>query len=218
MQSQVRGGTRWKRFAVVMVPSVAATAVIGVALAQGALAASFAVSGQEFKVTADELDGLGMTQYGGIDAGVDYESGKVTKQHAVAISGFDSAKITNMCQSVVTPLPGGNKVTLRLQAGHKGKPVTADTLYIDSSALDANAVMTNINIGVAAGAAGASGPNAKGPGIGKGDHTAPGGFAQEAERAVLTDVEQTAWATSAGTFTLNGLSLRLHWGDDKQCY
>ncbi len=43
MESQVRGGTRWKRFAVVMVPSVAATAAIGVALAQGALAASFSV-------------------------------------------------------------------------------------------------------------------------------------------------------------------------------
>ena len=53
MESLVRGGTRWRRFAVVMVPSVAATAAIGVGLAQGALAASFSVSGQQFKVTAD---------------------------------------------------------------------------------------------------------------------------------------------------------------------
>ncbi len=43
--------------AVVMVPSVAATAAIGVALAQGALAASFSVSGQQFKVTAETLHG-----------------------------------------------------------------------------------------------------------------------------------------------------------------
>ncbi|MYQ52520.1 hypothetical protein GA0115247_11461, partial [Streptomyces sp. PalvLS-984] len=28
MSSQVRGGTRWKRFALVMVPSVAATAAV----------------------------------------------------------------------------------------------------------------------------------------------------------------------------------------------
>ncbi len=48
MNSVTRGGTRWKRFAVVMVPSVAATAAIGVALSQGALAASFSVSGQSF--------------------------------------------------------------------------------------------------------------------------------------------------------------------------
>ena len=67
MESQVRGGTRWKRFAVVMVPSVAATAAIGVALAQGALAASFSVSGQSFKVTADQLDGRASSQYGAID-------------------------------------------------------------------------------------------------------------------------------------------------------
>ncbi len=50
MSSQVRGGTRWKRFALVMVPSIAATAAVGVGLAQGALAASFSVSGQDFKV------------------------------------------------------------------------------------------------------------------------------------------------------------------------
>ncbi|MGO4747485.1 cholesterol esterase, partial [Streptomyces sp. 2MCAF27] len=67
MESQARGGTRWKRFAVVMVPSVAATAAIGVALAQGALAASFSVSGQQFKVSADLLKGKGFVQYGTLD-------------------------------------------------------------------------------------------------------------------------------------------------------
>ncbi len=69
MESLARGGTRWKRFAVVMVPSVAATAAIGVAIAQGALAASFSVSGQQFKVTASELDGDGFVQYGALDKG-----------------------------------------------------------------------------------------------------------------------------------------------------
>src|SRR3712207_5624641 len=67
MESQVRGGTRWKRFAVVMVPSVAAAACVGVGLAQGALAASFSVSGQQFKVSAGHLHGEGFAQYGGID-------------------------------------------------------------------------------------------------------------------------------------------------------
>ena len=64
MESQVRGGTRWKRFAVVMVPSVAATAAMGVALAQGALAASFSVSGQSSRSRADKLVGEGFVQYG----------------------------------------------------------------------------------------------------------------------------------------------------------
>ncbi|MEV6104751.1 DUF6230 family protein [Streptomyces sp. NPDC051940] len=211
MESQVRGGTRWKRFAVVMVPSVAATAAIGVALAQGALAASFAVSGQEFKVTAGKLEGFGMVQYGAVDSGTDL-AGNEGQHHPVAVSGFNRALITDMCQSVVTPIPGLGKVTLRLEAGGSGTKVDARKIYIDSSALDADAVFTNINIGVAAN------HSSKGPGIATGDAALPGGFAQEAEKAVLTDVKQTAWATSAGTFKLSGLKLRLHMGDDKQCY
>lgn len=45
----------------------------------------------------------------------------------------------------------------------------------------------------------------------------PFGFAQRAEEATLTDVRQTAWATTAGTFELSGLSLKLHKGV-KECY
>ncbi|MQY12055.1 hypothetical protein SRB5_21840 [Streptomyces sp. RB5] len=209
--SQVRGGTRWKRFAVVMVPSVAATAAIGVALAQGALAASFAVSGQEFKVTAGKLDGHGMVQYGSLDAGTDLE-GKAGAHHPVAVSGFNSAEITNMCQSVVTEIPGLGAITMKLTAGDGGTPVAAKKIYIDSSALDADAEFRNINIGVAAG------QSSKGPGIQSGDQMAKkGGFAQEADRAILTDVKQTAWATSAGTFKLSGLKLRLNLGKN-ECY
>ncbi len=97
MESQVRGGTRWKRFAVVMVPSVAATAAIGVALAQGALAASFSVSGQSFKVSADELHGNGFAQYGAIDSGYTLSGEKTI--HPVAVSSFKDATIKNLCQS-----------------------------------------------------------------------------------------------------------------------
>ncbi len=85
MESVARGGTRWKRFAVVMVPSVAATAAIGVALSQGALAASFSVSGQQFKVTADRIDGTGFEQYGAVDSGK-------TGTHPVAVVGMDDAR------------------------------------------------------------------------------------------------------------------------------
>lgn len=207
MESLARGGTRWKRFAVVMVPSVAATAAIGVALAQGALAASFAVSGQQFKVTAKTLHGEGFEQYGNID--VPSGHGPVP----VAVSAFKSADITGLCQSVVVPTPIGD-VTLKLTAGNGGKTVEAKNLYIDLDQLDADATFNDINIGVAAG------QSTKGPGIGPGDKTDPGSFAQEAASADLTDVKQTAWATSAGTFKLAGLSLRLHMGSGSkvECY
>ncbi|MFE2101715.1 MULTISPECIES: DUF6230 family protein [unclassified Streptomyces] len=215
MESQVRGGTRWKRFAVVMVPSVAATAAIGVALAQGALAASFSVSGQQFKVTADSLHGEGFAQYGAVDSGYTLDGKKTA--HAVAVSSFNDATITNMCQSVVTPdVPFLGSITLRLEAGGAGHDkVQAHNLYIDVDDLKADAVFNGIDIGVAAKDA------SKGPGMkGNGEQANPFGFAQQADSADLTNVQQTAWATTAGTFKLSGLHMSLHKGDGKgiECY
>jgi len=210
MESQVRGGTRWKRFAVVMVPSVAATAAIGVALAQGALAASFSVSGQSFKVTADKLVGTGFSQYGAIDSGYTLDGKKTA--HPVAVSAFKNASITNMCQSVVTPdIPFLGSVSLLLKAGGEGTPVQAENLYIDVEDLSANATFHGIDIGVAGKDLG------KGPGIRSGETANPYGFAQQAESAELTDVKQTAWATTAGTFKLSGLKMSLSTGVE-ECY
>ncbi|MFD7918805.1 DUF6230 family protein [Streptomyces sp. NPDC059740] len=207
MESQARGGTRWKRFAVVMVPSVAATAAIGVALSQGALAASFSVSGQQFKVSADRLDGTGFVQYGAVDA----QTGD--KQVPVAVSGFSNAKIQNLCQSVVVPVPVFGDVSLQLKAGGGGKPVEAKNLYIDLDELSADATFNNIDIGVAAGS------STKGPGMSPGDKgkADPGSFAQQAESATLTGVKQTAWATTAGTFQLSGLKMNVTKGKH-ECY
>lgn len=206
MESVVRGGTKWKRFAVVMVPSVAATAVIGMALAQGALAASFAVSGQDFKVTVKHLEGKGFLQYGALDV----KHGGGTEP--VAVSAFKSADLTDMCQSVVTDLGPLGKVTLRLNAGGGGTPVHAENLYIDLNQLHGDAVFEDINIGIAAGA------SKQGPGMkGGNEQSSPGGFAQEARTATLDNVEQTAWATSAATFKLSGLKLNVKRGDNP-CY
>ncbi|MFE2586881.1 DUF6230 family protein [Streptomyces sp. NPDC059378] len=220
MESQVRGGTRWKRFAVVMVPSVAATACIGVALAQGALAASFSVSGQSFKVSAQQLNGQHFSQYGAIDSGYTITGEKTL--HPVAVSAFETATIQKMCQSVVThtglPAPF-DAVTLRLEAGDsdkKAEQVSAEKLYIDVEDLGANAVFHGIDIGVAAGSI-TKGPAVKGDEI-KQKQANPYGFAQQADSAELTDVKQTAWATTAGTFTLPGLHMALSTGTKAECY
>lgn len=205
MESVARGGTRWKRFAVVMVPSVAATAAIGVALSQGALAASFSVSGQQFKVTADQLDGTGFVQYGALDSG---KSGN----HPVAVVGLESAKITNLCQSVVVPVPVFGDVSMTLKAGGKGGPrVAAKKLYIDADDLKADATFTNVDIGVSVD------QTTKGPGPSKGDKYAPDSFAQQADKVRFTDVKQRAWATTAGTFKLSGLAMSVKKGKH-ECY
>jgi hypothetical protein len=206
MESVTRGGTRWKRFALVMVPSVAATAAIGVGLAQGALAASFSISGQEFKVKAKSLVGQDFVQYGS------YAQGQTLKGEdfaaPVVVSGFSSATITDMCQSVVTPsVPFIGSVSLELRAGQGEEKVFAEDIYLDVSDLKANAVFEQIDIGVAAG-------TLKNPGIQPGTESRvnPAGFAQRARTATLTDVEQKAWATTAATFKLPGLKLKLHRG------
>ncbi|MFE5853269.1 DUF6230 family protein [Streptomyces sp. NPDC056500] len=212
MESLARGGTRWKRFALVMVPSMAATAAIGIGLAQGALAASFSISGQEFKVTADSLVGQDFVQYGSVASGKDLEGNPFAEP--VAVSGFSSATITNMCQSVVTPkVPFVGNVSLELTAGtDPDNPVTAKDLYLDVSYLEADAEFRNIDIGVAAGSVGA-------PGIQPGTEgkVNANGFAQRADVATLTGVKQKAWATTAGTFKLSGLKLKLHKGV-KECF
>ncbi|MGW0935283.1 DUF6230 family protein [Streptomyces sp. NPDC002666] len=218
MSSQVRGGTRWKRFAVVMVPSVIATAAVGVGLAQGALAASFSVSGQEFKVSAKELNGKNFVQYGSVATGKDLKGKDMAAP--VAVSGFSEATITKMCQSVVTPdLPFGlGNITLQLNAGDPEKgddPVYAKDLYLDVSQLDADAEFGNIDIGVAAGSLKTNKPGSIG--IQPGTQANPYGFSQRADTAKLSDVRQQAWATTAGTFKLPGLSLKLHKGV-KECY
>ncbi|MFE7553677.1 DUF6230 family protein [Streptomyces gardneri] len=221
MKSQVRGGTRWKRFAVVMVPSVAATAAIGVGLAQGALAASFSISGQEFKVKADSLVGKDFVQYGSVDGGKDLEGKDFAEP--VAVSGFSEAWITNMCQSVVTPkVPFVGDVTLRLEAGTEAKkPVYAKGIYLDVSELKADAEFGNIDIGVAAGALnhGPDGKPVEGkPGIQPNTKANPFGFGQRAKDATLNNVRQKAWATTAATFKLPNLDLSLHRGTSAECY
>ncbi|MGA4839545.1 DUF6230 family protein [Streptomyces sp. G45] len=207
MESVARGGTRWKRFAVVMVPSVAATAAIGVALSQGALAASFSVSGQQFKVTAKQLDGTGFVQYGAMDVG---KSGK----HPVAVVGLDSAKITNLCQSVVVPVPVFGDVSMKLTAGGEGGPrVEAKKLFIDADDLRANATFKNVDIGVSIDR------TTKGPGPNPQDkgRYVEDSFAQQADKVRFTDVKQRAWATSAGTFKLSGLHMSVKKGKH-ECY
>ncbi|MER5431125.1 DUF6230 family protein [Streptomyces sp. NPDC002588] len=218
MESQVRGGTRWKRFAVVMVPSVAATAAIGVALAQGALAASFSVSGQSFKVSADYLHGDGFSQYGAVDSGYTLSGEKTL--HPVAVSAFNSARIQKMCQSVTTPgIPLLGSVTLTLSAGDSSdedKQVSASNLYIDVEDLQTSkAVFNGIDIGVDASSI-TKGPKPKSDEVSKGQ-TYAHGFSQQADSADLYDVKQTAWATTAGTFTLPGLHMSLAAGS-KGCY
>jgi hypothetical protein len=199
------GRTNWHRFAVAVgIPAVIAGGLL-FGLAHGAFAASFTVSGQAFKIKADKLVGDGFAQYSDAHATVD------GRPVAVAVSGIRHAKLYNLCQSV---RPKGSPVSLTIHAGTDAShPAEADNLLIGLTELRGDAVFSDIAIGVDASRISKGGPSAKG---------AAGGFAQEASSVTITDLEQIAYSTQAGTFTLRGLDLRvntaLRGGDPDECF
>lgn len=185
------GKVRWKRFAALMVPAGLGAAALIAMTANGSIAASFAVSGQSFKVSADQLRGTGFAQYGTLD-----ETQKGAK-HPVAISVVGHAKLKNLCQSVLINSPIGT-LTLLVNAGQGSTPASADNMVVDASQLSGNATFKNIEIGRDAGT------------LDKVQEKGPSGlFAQQADSVTIDDLHQTAWAVNAGTFRLNGLKLNI---------
>jgi len=204
----VQGRTRWRRFAAVLVPATAATAAIGLGMANGAIAASFSVSGQTFKVSATKLVGKGFVQYGGfaVEKGGNKRPDD-PKTHPVAVSGMKTATIDNLCQSVKVP---GLPISLVIRAGGGGTPATAENLLIDMDQLQGNATFKNINIGQDASTLD------KGP---DGAVGLAGQFGQQADEVTIINLRQIARSTSAGTFVLNGLDLRVDAdGNPEECF
>ncbi|MDF6040692.1 DUF6230 family protein [Streptomyces sp. JH14] len=197
------GRTSWKRFAAVLVPGVTAATVLGIAMAQGALAASFFVSGQRFQVTADTLRSRGVSIYGMVDVS---RAGTLVP---VVVIGARNATISGLCQSVVAPVPVLGPYTLRFTGGEQ-RPVEARDLFLDvTSASVGQANLDGLDIGVAAGAV------TKGP-ISPEDRNSqffdPNGFAQQAVSSTLTDVRVTAVAVTAATFNVPDFGVRLEQG------
>ena len=181
-----QGRVKWRRFALVAVPAViVAGALIGLT-AEGAIASSISVSGEQYLITASKLTGTGFEQFGGQVAGT-------SGTQPVIISAIHSATLTNLCQSVSI-----GPITLHLTAGGGGTPVTAQNLVVDASGqTGSRAVFHNISIGLDAGTLNED-PGADG---------ASGGFGQQADSMEIDNLVQHTWLTTAGTFTLPDLSL-----------
>ncbi|UXY25430.1 DUF6230 family protein [Streptomyces sp. HUAS TT20] len=194
------GRTRWRRFAAILVPGVAASATIAVAMAQGALAASFLISGQKFQVSADTMTARGVSIYGMVDV---TRKGKLVP---VVVTGTRHASITGLCQSVVVDIPVIGPYTLRVTGGNE-RPAEASNLFLDATSQTADEVkFRDLDIGIAQGAI------TKGP-INPGDRHSrffdPDGVGQQAESSTLTNVRWTTVAVTAGTFSIPGLFTRL---------
>ncbi|MGN9813297.1 DUF6230 family protein [Micromonospora sp. BQ11] len=195
------GGTRWRRFAAMTVPVAAVATAVVFGIGNGAVAASFAVSNQTFKVSATELRGEGFVQYGGIAQEVDGTG------NPVAVTGIREAEIVDLCQSVKTP---GAPVVLKITAGGDGRPATASDLVIDVVSLEGDVVFRDINIGQDASTLEGGPPGARGE---------PGAFGQQAEGVTITNLRQVARAIEAERFNLRGLKLKVDVGEAaKECF
>jgi Family of unknown function (DUF6230) len=188
------GHTRWRRFAAMLLPVTAVAGAIVLGMANGAIAASFAVSGQTFKVSAAELRGEGFVQYGGVATEIN------GTEHPVAVTGIRSARLFDLCQSVKVP---GAPVVLTLNAGGGGQPATASDLLIDVEALEGDAGFTNIDTGQDASTLD------RGP---EGATGARKAFGQQADAVTIKNLRQVARSTHAGTFNLTGLKLKVNVG------
>jgi len=188
-----RGKVNWRRLTAIGLPALAAAAVLVVLTAQSVLAVSFSISGTPFTVTARQLRGRGFEQFGVLDTSVLKVLPGHTNQIVLTANAIRSATLSHLCQSVTL---GG--LTLRITAGDGSTPVSATDLVVDADKLSGNVTFKNIHIGQDASTLNQV-PGVRGP---------AGDFGQQATSVVIDNLYQHAYATTAGTFTLPGFSLK----------
>src|SRR5487761_305891 len=180
------GRVRWRRFALLMIPAGAIAAILVALTATGSIAASISVSGTAFEVPASQFTGTGFEQFGGTVS----EANGTT--HPVAITALRTGTILNLCQSVAV-----GPFILVLRAGGGGTPSQVSNIVIDADQQSGNASFNNISIGQDASTL-TEDPGQAGT---------AGGFGEQANSFSITNLRQHTWLTTAGTFTLPGLSL-----------
>jgi hypothetical protein len=191
-------GTHAGRIVLAAVPVALVSTVLMAGVANGAVPVSFSVSGSQFQIGASQLDGTGFSQYAGVAPDT------AGKNHQVAIANIGSAKLADLCQSVVSDTPMG-KVGLLITAGGDGKPATATDLQIGMTDLKGDATFNNIRIGVDASTVNTS------------HKGTAGDFAQDADTVSIKGLQQTAWSTQASVFNLTGMHVQLTDGS-KGCF
>ncbi|MGR6913430.1 DUF6230 family protein [[Actinomadura] parvosata] len=183
---------RWKRFWLMLAPSLAALAVLAAGMAQGAVPASFAVSGRQIKVSAAKLTGRGVGIVPGVVRSMD------GRQHVVLHLSLRTAQVYGLCQSAEVDTPLG-PFTVRLGTRDREKPSQVSRLSISATSLGADVGLGSVVLNRDAGVLGA-GSVLKGK---RGDYGV----------GVLTfsarDVTADAWMVMGGSFMVDGLSVAI---------
>jgi hypothetical protein len=195
-------GTRWGRGAAAFAPATIASAAVGVAMAQGALAAGFNVANQRFDLHIDELDGTGL---GAVLATAQTQSGD---QPGVLHAGLASAKLSGLCILVHQSLLGVNYTISIGSAG--AQQSTGTNLLFDITDLTSNpAQLSGAVLGVSADTV-TSGNQSLGG--------SPGAFGLTKGTVTLHNVTASAYQTQVvGGLTLPNLGIDVHLGNVSRC-
>ncbi|MFM9370532.1 DUF6230 family protein [Streptomyces sp. Da 82-17] len=199
-RSGIEGRVVWKKAALVAAPGIAALAALGVLMAQGAMAASFAVSGEHFKVGSGKLTGAGLSSYVDVDRSGD------GKQHPVSLLSLQDVTLSDICQSTQVETPIGPMV-FRLTAGGDAGAVTANSLVIDADDLTGDARFGSAQIGRDASTLDAV-PDTQGK---------PGQFGLQVKGVDVSGVRSHAWSAMGGNFKLKGLKISVGPGGE-ECF
>ncbi len=191
------GRVRWRRFAITLVPVTALVVLLLMLTTQSVLAVSVSISGRPFDVTARLLNGQGFEQFGVRSHSVINDLPGHTNQIVLAATAMRSATISHLCQRVnVLGVP------MVITAGNGRTPVVATNLVVYADRFSGNASFRHLTLGRDASTLN-SVPGVRGP---------AGGFSLHATKVTISDLRQHAFATTAGTFTLPGFSLRFGGG------
>lgn len=188
------GRVRWRRFAITIVPAMALAVMLIMLSTQAVLAVSLSISGEPFTVTAGVLRGYGFEQFPVVDHSAVNDLPGNSNHISLMATAIRSARISHLCQSVKI-----GPISMVIRAGDGSTPVSATDLVVDADRFSGNATFIHLSQGQDASSLNQV-PGVRGP---------AGAFALQASRVIITDLRQHAYATTAGTFTLPGFSLRL---------
>ncbi|MGW7103573.1 DUF6230 family protein [Streptomyces sp. NPDC054838] len=194
------GRVDWRKTAAVALPAVVAVGVMTTVMAQGALAASFAVSGTSFQVSSSKLSSKGLASYVQTDRSAD------GKGHPVALLGIGEATLSDICQAARVDTPLGT-VVFKLTAGGAAGQVTAGNLVIDGEDLDGDATFGTAQIGRDASTLDQV----------DGVRGEAGKFGLQAGNIEVLNVKSHAWSATGGDFRLKGMRLSVGL-DGEQCF
>jgi hypothetical protein len=201
-------GTRWGIGAGALGPSIATVVVLGFAITQGALAASFNVSDQKFFLNVKELQGTGL---GAVLAAENVKDPNSKKdQTGVLHAALAEAQLSGLCIVVHQSMLG---VKYSITVGANGSsPSSGNSLFFDITDLKASpATLKGAVLGVSADEIAVNDTSLGGQ---------PGGFGLDLTRGSvsLRDVVASAYQSQvAGSLTLPNLGINVKLGDVKGC-